>query len=236
MATVEELYSAAQGGRVPEVMVLLRDHPGLNVNWANNQSQDTSLHRASCDGHAEVVKLLLAHPAISVNPKTNNGQTPFSLACLNGHVSVVSVLLQDPRVNIVLEDNSGRTPLWKAAYFGHHEVVEWLIASARNLGDFQNNMKGKHFDGKEYTALGIARREKKAEVVSVLERFMANPAQTRQQLRQKLNITGPVLFHSIWLTSLLSYSSLSFFLFFFLLDYFNFLISFSCPVVNRISA
>ena len=59
----KQLYSAAEDGRVFEVSSLLRDHPEINVNWAYYY-QETALHIASLNGHAEVVKLLLAHPNI----------------------------------------------------------------------------------------------------------------------------------------------------------------------------
>ena len=62
-----------------------------------------------------------------------------------------------------------------------------LIARGRDLGDIENQ-KGKHWDGKNYSALEIARRNRKTEVVSLLERFIANPAQTRREVRAKLGV------------------------------------------------
>jgi len=93
-------------------------------------------------------------------------------------------LLEDPRVDITLADDFGRTPLWYATCSGHFQVIEWLVASGRDLGDI-NEQKGKHWDDDEYTALEIA-RENKTEAASLLERFMANPAQTRHEVRVKL--------------------------------------------------
>ena len=166
---------------VSEVASLLRDHSGVKVNWAND-NQWTALHYASWKGHVEVVKLLLAHPDINVNLKTRQGQTPFSLGCENGQVFVVRVLLNDPRVNITLADRDGCTPLWWASWKGHHEVIEWLIASGRDLGEVKNKKGTDRDNCNEYTALEIARTNKKTEVVSLLERFMVNPAQTRHSL------------------------------------------------------
>ena len=54
-----QLYGAVKNGRVSEVSALLRDHPGVNVNWTNTL-QWTPLHVASSYGSVEVVKLLLA--------------------------------------------------------------------------------------------------------------------------------------------------------------------------------
>ena len=178
----KQLYAAAKDDRVSEVFSLLRDHPNINVNWADPDNQWKPLHIASCNGHDKVVKLLLAHPNINVNSRNRNGDTPFSLGCYNGRVSVVEVLLKDPRVNITLNDNDGRTPLWYASYHGQYEIVEWLIASGRDLGDIENK-KGNYWgDDKEYTALEIARERNKTKVVSLLERFMANPAHTRHEV------------------------------------------------------
>ena len=175
MAAIGEtlLYSFARGGDAEEVSLQLKTNPDLNVNWANETERNwTFLHLASCNDHAEVVKLLLAHPAIEVNLKDKYGKTPFLLACAFGRVSVVRVLLKDPRVDVILEDGNGFTPLWWAAQNGMKEVIEWLVASGRDLGDV--NKKGERSPGINYNALGIARERKRTEVVSLLERFMVN--------------------------------------------------------------
>ena len=104
---------------------------------------------------------------------------------MNGYVSVVR-LLKDPRVNVTLEDNNGRTPLWWASCYGHHEVIERLVASGKDLGDIKNK-KGKVWVGKDSTALEIA-REKRHEVVNLLERFEETPALTRHELRVNLGM------------------------------------------------
>ena len=67
---------------------------------------------------------------------------------------------------------------------GWVEVIEAFIASGRDLGDIENK-KGKYsWDYKYYTALEIARKFEKREVVSLLERFMTNPTQTRHEVRE----------------------------------------------------
>jgi len=76
------------------------------------------------------------------------------------------------------------TPLWKAACNGHSEVVE-VLACGRDL---DLNRRGFHFDGNEYFPLELARKRNKTEVVSPLERYLANPAQTRHELRVKLGL------------------------------------------------
>ena len=96
------------------------------------------------------------------------------------------MLLKDPRVDVTLDDEDGCTPLWYASCNERHEVVEWLIASGRDLGDVESK-KGKVWENSnDHTAVEIARENNMTEVVSVLERFIANPAQTRHELRVKL--------------------------------------------------
>jgi len=70
---------------------------------------------------------------------------------------------------------------------GKHEVIEWLIASGRDLGDVMNKI-GENWDGEDFTALEIARKENEGEAVTVLENFLANPAPTRYELRVKLGV------------------------------------------------
>jgi len=186
MTTVEErLIGASFHGNVDEVNALLRDNPHVRVNLGHNDM--TALHCACRRGHAEVVKVLLAHSAINVNLKTQEGATPLILGCAWGHVSVVCLLLRIPAV-LAMADNTGRTPLWWASYEGNHEVIEWLIASGRDLGDVTNakGSVGVTF----YSALEIARMKERRVAELVLESFLANPAQTRQKLRLKLDVNG----------------------------------------------
>jgi len=181
-----QLRNSSLSGRVDEVSSLLKTHPDLDVNWADDISW-TPLHWASRNGRHQVVKLLLAHPAINANIQTTSGQTPLLYCCMNGKVSVVPLLLNDPQIDVSLAERSGCTPLWYAAYNGHCEVIEWLIASGRDLGDL--NKRGKwDLEGNEYSALEIARRRNRGEVASLLERFMGNAEQTRHEIRGKLGV------------------------------------------------
>jgi len=132
------------------------------------------------------VKVLLAHPDIDVNVKDIDGYTPFAYACGGDNVPVVQMLLKDPRVDVTLNDTNGHTPLWSASSSGLHEVIEWLIASGRDLGDIENMTR--RYSGREYTALEMARENVKPQVVRLLERFIAHPAQTRHEVRVKLGL------------------------------------------------
>jgi len=64
-------------------------------------------------------------------------------------------------------------------------VIEWLLASGRDLGDL--NKKG-HYLNFQCSAIDVASKENDTIVVSLLERFIADPAQTRHALRGKLGV------------------------------------------------
>jgi len=137
MATLEmQLFEAAKRFELETVSALLRDHPEIDVNFATS-AEYTSLHAASCLGQWKLSNCFW-HPKINVNVKTSIGQTPHSIGCQYGYLSVVRLLLKDPRVDILLDDEDGHTPLWWASCWDHHGVIEWLIASGRDLGDFEN--------------------------------------------------------------------------------------------------
>lgn len=180
----KEFYLAALENRVELVAKLLRDHPNLNVNYKPEGSKVTALHAASEEGHVEIVKLLLAHPDIDVNKLGFNRYTALSLAVQSGHENVVRALLKDPRVQTFLPDDDGHTPLWWASLLGYFEVVKWMIVSGRELCQELNGI----FNGREYTAMNIAIRFQGAEIASLLERFMANPEQTRYELSVELGV------------------------------------------------
>ena len=86
------------------------------------------------------------------------------------------MLLKDARVKVNEPDNEGYTPLWYAAHHGRLEVIKWWIASGREMD------LGKPGNEKN-DAIGWAKGKRKTEVVSLLERFKANPNETRYEIR-----------------------------------------------------
>ena len=178
----QKLNKAAKNGRTATVRALLGT--AIDVNQ-RDRYQFSALHNASYYGHAEIVELLLAHPAINVNILNAGGATPFSLSCNHGYLLVVRLMLKDSRVDVSLADNHHCSPLWRASLHGYHEVIEWLIASGRDLGDL--NAKG-NYAGQEFTPLEIATVCHTTEVMSLLERFMANSSITRIEVRRKLGL------------------------------------------------
>lgn len=175
-----KLFEAASDGRDEVARMILKNHPRIEVNWKNQKGFDgwTALHQACGRGRGIVVTLLLAHPGIDVNQKTDGGRTPFLTACRNGRTSCVQLLLEDPNVTTLNEpDNDGFTPLWYAAKNGHLDVIKVWIASGRemDLGEPGNDKND---------AIGAAKKSGRIEVVSLLERWRDF------EVRKELGITG----------------------------------------------
>ena len=71
---------------------------------------------ASCHGHVEVVKELLADPLVDANQKFDNGWTALHFASEKGHVEVVKVLLAHPLIDFNQQNNERDCPshcFWK---------------------------------------------------------------------------------------------------------------------------
>jgi len=85
----------------------------------------------TCDGHKEVVSLLLADPRIDLNKADDEGFTPFFMSCQEGHKEVISLLLADPRIDPNKPNDNEATPIFIACESGHKEVVSLLLADPR---------------------------------------------------------------------------------------------------------
>jgi len=189
------LQVASYNGHV-EIAKLLLAHPNINVNLKNESGQ-TPFSKSCENGKVSVVEVLLKDPRVDITVEILEyycGRDSLYLPLgEKGKKKKKRKAKGEGTCSLQSHDNFvGGTPLWWASLYGHCEVVEWLIASGRNLGDVKNK-KGK-WDGRGYTTVEIAGVKQKSDVVSVLERFMDNPALTRQEVRKKLNFKGLLLF------------------------------------------
>ena len=72
------------------------------------------------------MRLLLAAPAIQVNPTNVYGNTPLHQASWAGHAAVVQLLLAAHDIQVNPTNDGGDTPLMLASDRGHAAVVELL--------------------------------------------------------------------------------------------------------------
>jgi len=174
------MLAAVKEGNAKQLSELMRQDLGFDVNVEQDGGGYTLLHYSCHASHrSSVVPLLLAHPDIDVNVKDRYGYTPFFVACRDGHTPCVREMLKDSRVKVNEPMSDRRTPLCSAASRGQLDVIKWWIASGREMD------LGKPGNGRT-DAIGAAKKWRKTEVATLLERFKSDAAQTRHALRVEL--------------------------------------------------
>ena len=91
----------------------------------------TLLHVAAGSGHADIVKLLLAHGASS-SRRSHAGLTPLHLAAGKGRADVVDVLVGAHADLNMLELKTGRSAAQIAEAAGHEEIARTLHAAVKD--------------------------------------------------------------------------------------------------------
>ena len=174
------MLAAVERGDVKELAELMRQDPGFKVNMRMREIERTLLHHACLtDRGSAVIPLLLAHPDIDVNLKTEFGSTSFYYACEGGRTSCVREMLKDSRVKVDEQHSNRCTPLWSAAINDHLDTIKWWIASGREM------VLGESGNGKT-DAIGAAKKYGRTEVVTLLGRFKEHPEETRHAMRVEL--------------------------------------------------
>jgi len=173
------MLAAVESGDAEELAALMRQDSGFKVNMDQNGGGLILLHHACVDSkRSAVIPLLLAHPDIDVNAKNKYGETPFYHACY-GRPSCVREMLKDSRVKVNEPAQNGQTPLWRAALRGNLDIIKWWIASGREMNFGKPG-------GWNTDAIKAAKNQGKTEVVTLLERFKGDAAQTRRAVRVEL--------------------------------------------------
>lgn len=91
------LFRACQTGDVSVV----ETYASLNFSGpkiANNGA--SALYIACCEGHLEIVQILLRSQQFDVNKTNYKGYSPMYAACRKNHVNIVELLLTDPSLNL----------------------------------------------------------------------------------------------------------------------------------------
>ena len=98
---------------------------GADVNWRTGDDRDgwSGLHIAAYHNYGELVELLLAHPGVDVNLRTNDKRTPLMLACIKGRENIVRRLCQVTNIQLNSKDKHD----WTMAV----EAEEWTVRHVR---------------------------------------------------------------------------------------------------------
>ena len=115
----KDLLQAAWNGNLTTVEYILQNCTSvtdINTEDKGVYAHDwTPLLKASNNGHAHIVKLLLQHPRIEVNKADDEGKSPLYFASLRGNSDIVGMLLQHPQIEVNKVDDENKTALFRAS-------------------------------------------------------------------------------------------------------------------------
>ena len=167
----------------------------VNVNEQNQQGE-TLLECACNRDSSDFVKLLLRHPHLRVNLQSRSGwggNGPFLVASSGGNFGCVDLLIKDARTDLNLCNNNGWSPFMAACFHGHTLIVELFLAFGRVL-DISKKVKKDFNQMLGMSALDLAIRQKRHDIVQLLLDYQQNMIETRKKLCHRLNLQGSILF------------------------------------------
>jgi len=129
----------------------------------NTPDKNAQLFQAAKDGNFSAVQTALADGADVNVKKITDGVTALMMASQNGHTEVVKLLLEKG-ADINVKASDGTTALWQASQRGYPEVVKLLLEKGADV-----NVKAT-INNVEWTALKIAKRMGRADIVQLLKK------------------------------------------------------------------
>lgn len=121
------LFLATERAHAPAVDSLLSS--GVNANAQDNSGQ-TTLHRAVRRGDAGLVRLLLARQA-NVNAKDHEGRTPWSANLRTSSADVLAILIE-AGTDVNTQGLQGVSELYTASKAGEFKTVRYMLESGTN--------------------------------------------------------------------------------------------------------
>lgn len=119
-------------GSIQEVRRIIKENsPDLDINHKSSEYIlcPTPLHRACYNGLSDIIKVLLSHPKIDVNPVNILWNTPLACSIIQWGLQEdpVTILLSDKRVNV----NEGA--FMKACYTESRDLIEKFMIHRDDL-------------------------------------------------------------------------------------------------------
>jgi ankyrin repeat protein len=125
-----------------DMVRLLVEKGGANVNAPQDKSGRMALASASYRGHLEIVRYLVESKNVDINAQSEDSNTALIDACVNdGHLEIVRFLLGREHINVNAVGRDGMTALMWAANSGKSEIVRLLCASGADANIVNKEQK-----------------------------------------------------------------------------------------------
>jgi len=138
----DALISASSEGHF-DVVTILVDEAGANVNATDDHNRNTPLNWAADQGHVDIVRFLI-EKKVDVNHVDTHGRTALMMASLVGlgtaenigdYFEIVKILIEN-KADVNKVDQYGDTALSLAVEQQSAEVVELLVSAGADTSSF----------------------------------------------------------------------------------------------------
>ena len=146
-----------------DIVRILLEAPGIDVNIKDQVSNYAPLHHACYISSVPIIQLLLQIDDANVNIETDNKLTPLMKACEIGNNDVVALLIKIGNADPEKCDKEGWNSLFYAAYSGNIQTVQYLL----DIGVDKDTV-----DINRFRAVDWARHNGHGDVVSLLEKYV----------------------------------------------------------------
>jgi ankyrin repeat protein len=164
--------------RRPEMVRLLLEH-GANVNARESWSDESSLDTAAQHGYPEILELLLRYKA-----RATFRHVTFSITGSETNLEISRMLL-DGGADVNEREVWGRTPLMWATDLAPLETVRFLIERGADINAVSGPF-GNRTESNNETALQLARRKNREEIVSLLLSLGARTVPSRYEANRSI--------------------------------------------------
>ena len=146
----DKLFKATRSDDKEKVREILESACGKCSVNCTDSIRRTPLHWACCQGHVDMVRVLVSEFKADMTIQTPSGPTPLILAARNKHDNVVHTLLSDYQCPVDAKGKDGYTALHYSCRYGHVDVVRTLVKHKANVnartdsGDTPLTLAAKH--------------------------------------------------------------------------------------------
>ena len=125
---------------------LLENNKNIDINYQNDNKDDSALHYACRQDYEKIVELLIKYK-IDVNVINADGNTPLHIAVIHSNINIIFLLLKNG-ANIKHKNNDGRTPLCLSNII-NREKIERILKEKKEKKEKEKKEKEEKEEKKE---------------------------------------------------------------------------------------